>query len=185
MNILSVKNPRFNAGGTIDMEIEIAVGEFIPFTASADDVEPHGVELYGLAVAGEFGVVAAAPTISIDQYKAEACASIDRMRETKLRDGFLFNGGLFQNDTTSMLRIAGAFSLALAAKAALNSSWSKSWIIADNTVVTLSADDMIAVGEAAAAHEQEMIYIGHAHKQAVLALTDIESVIGYDYSLGW
>lgn len=32
---------------------------FIPFTASPDDTEPHGVDIFNRAVAGEFGEVGA------------------------------------------------------------------------------------------------------------------------------
>lgn len=50
--------------------------EPVPFTASPDDSEPHGVELYERAMAGEFGPIAPyiAPPITPAQRNAEALA---------------------------------------------------------------------------------------------------------------
>jgi hypothetical protein len=52
------RNPRFNALGTIDGEIEHPQLGWVPFTASPDDPEPLGQALYAAAMAGEFGPVA-------------------------------------------------------------------------------------------------------------------------------
>jgi hypothetical protein len=52
------RNPRFNALGTIDGEIEHPQLGWVPFTASPDDPESLGRELYAAAMAGEFGPVA-------------------------------------------------------------------------------------------------------------------------------
>ena len=44
----------------IDLTIKVeGISEEMPFTASLDDVEPHGVAVFKSAVAGEFGEVAA------------------------------------------------------------------------------------------------------------------------------
>lgn len=51
------RNPKRNAAGTIDLEIEHPVHGWLPFTASPHDVEQHGRDLYARAVAGEFGEV--------------------------------------------------------------------------------------------------------------------------------
>ena len=62
MNLVSASNPFFSneAQTTIDFLVvfEQYPNEVMPFTASPDDVEPHGREIYARAVAGEFGVVA-------------------------------------------------------------------------------------------------------------------------------
>lgn len=42
---LQWRNAAYNPDGTIDCEILLG-GEWLPFTASPDDVEPHGVELF-------------------------------------------------------------------------------------------------------------------------------------------
>jgi hypothetical protein len=55
---IQVRNPQYNAAGTIDMEMEHPKFGWIPFTASPDDSEQHGRELYAQAMAGDFGPVA-------------------------------------------------------------------------------------------------------------------------------
>ncbi|MFH2082061.1 MAG: hypothetical protein ABIK08_11320 [Pseudomonadota bacterium] len=61
MKILSVKNPKWvDASHTaIDLTVTFKDIGTVPFTASADDVEPHGAALFADAVAGKYGAVAA------------------------------------------------------------------------------------------------------------------------------
>ena len=53
---MNARNPKQNAVGSIDLEIDHPVYGWIPFTASPDDAE--GAEIYGQAEAGLFGPVA-------------------------------------------------------------------------------------------------------------------------------
>ncbi len=57
---MEVRNPRYaNADKTlIDVEILHPVFGWIPFTASPEDVEAHGRELFAMLAAGEGGTVA-------------------------------------------------------------------------------------------------------------------------------
>ena len=55
---MNVKNLKFNGAGAIDLEWEHPEFGWIPFTASPDDPEAHGQDLYTRAVAGEFGGIA-------------------------------------------------------------------------------------------------------------------------------
>ena len=56
--MMMFRNPRFNAAGGIDGEINHPQFGWVPFTAAPDDPEPIGRELFAAAVAGEFGPVA-------------------------------------------------------------------------------------------------------------------------------
>ena len=56
---MDTRNVQYNVHGTIDCEINHPVHGWIPFTASPDDVEPLGLEIYSRAVAGEYGPIAA------------------------------------------------------------------------------------------------------------------------------
>lgn len=56
--IEKARNPKTNEAGNVDLEIDHPAFGWIPFTASPDDVEPHGRDLYARAMAGEFGPVA-------------------------------------------------------------------------------------------------------------------------------
>jgi hypothetical protein len=53
--------------------------EPVPFTASPNDSEPHGVDLYNRAIAGEFGPVApyVEPPVTQTQKQAEARAYLN------------------------------------------------------------------------------------------------------------
>ena len=55
--MLQARNPKRNANGTIDLEIEHPQHGWIPFTADANDVEEHGREIYRRADAGEYGTI--------------------------------------------------------------------------------------------------------------------------------
>jgi hypothetical protein len=57
--IMQIRNPIYTATGNIDCEVEHPQFGWIPFTASPDDVEPHGQEVYTEALA--MGPILAAP----------------------------------------------------------------------------------------------------------------------------
>jgi len=57
MNTLC-KNPKYNANGSIDVEVNHPVYGWIPFTASPTDTESHGLLIYQAAVSGAYGDVA-------------------------------------------------------------------------------------------------------------------------------
>jgi len=59
MRLTNMRNPRRNDNGTIDLELDHPVHGTIPFTASPDDPETHGRELYERAEKEDFGPVAA------------------------------------------------------------------------------------------------------------------------------
>tara|TARA_Y100000593_G_scaffold91391_2_gene180036 strand:+ start:826 stop:1011 length:186 start_codon:yes stop_codon:yes gene_type:complete len=44
--MIKYKNPAYNANGTIDVDINHPDFGWIPFTASPDDVEPHGRQMF-------------------------------------------------------------------------------------------------------------------------------------------
>lgn len=55
---MQVKNPQYNKSSTIDCEIEHPQFGWIPFTASPDDPEQLGRDIYAQAVSGGYGPVA-------------------------------------------------------------------------------------------------------------------------------
>jgi hypothetical protein len=55
---MNIKNVVRNEIGSFDCEVEHPVFGWIPFTASPDDVEFFGRELYGRISEGEFGIIA-------------------------------------------------------------------------------------------------------------------------------
>lgn len=77
---MEIRNQQFNAHGTIDLEINHPHYGWVPFTASPDDVEEHGRDLYARAVAGEFGEIApyVAPVPTPEQTIAKYEAALDQ-----------------------------------------------------------------------------------------------------------
>lgn len=69
---MQVKNLKYNQFGTIDCEIEHPIYGWIPFTASPNDSEPLGVEIYNHAINGELGTVEeyvpTSPVVSIPSF---------------------------------------------------------------------------------------------------------------------
>ena len=55
---MQARNPTQTAGTAIDLEIEHPVYGWIPFTASPDDVEQLGRDLYQQAASGTYGPIA-------------------------------------------------------------------------------------------------------------------------------
>lgn len=96
MHIISAEKPQFTRSGHIDLLVTFGHPnpvqprrknrppapvifdplEPVPFTASPDDPEPHGVELYNRAMAREFGEIApyVEPPVTQAQINAEALA---------------------------------------------------------------------------------------------------------------
>ncbi len=56
---MKVRNPKYNRFGTVDCEVEHPTFGWIPFTASPDDAEAHGREVYHEAIAGKHGAIGA------------------------------------------------------------------------------------------------------------------------------
>lgn len=56
--MIGIRNAKYNGVGSIDCEIDHPEHGWIPFTASPDDVEQHGRDIYTAAIAGEYGPIA-------------------------------------------------------------------------------------------------------------------------------
>ncbi|WP_347269850.1 DUF4376 domain-containing protein [Rhizorhabdus histidinilytica] len=88
--------------------------------------------------------------------------------------------------SNSQLFVAGA---ALSASRALaidpDTDWSKDWTLADNSVVTLSAAQMIALGDAVEAHLQACQDAGTAIRALIDAADDEAALAAIDITAGY
>ncbi|MDO8931478.1 MAG: hypothetical protein Q7U97_03710 [Rhodocyclaceae bacterium] len=75
----------------IDMTVNHPAYGEIPFTASPNDVEAHGRELYALAVAGEFGPIAdyVAPPLTEGDYTRAVQSALDVEAKARGYDNIL------------------------------------------------------------------------------------------------
>lgn len=81
---MNAKNPKYASNQAIDLEIEHPEFGWIPFTASAKDVEQFGRSLCDRAISGEFGRIAEyiRPSDIVGEY---ALAAIRSTRNEKLK----------------------------------------------------------------------------------------------------
>lgn len=105
-------------------------------------------------------------------------AAVNAERDNRIGVGFLFNTTLFQSRPEDQKRISGAATLAVIAIMAgaqpNDLRWHGgasdfAWIAADNSLVTMDAQTVLAFGQAAANWEAAHIY-------AARALKDLEAV---------
>jgi hypothetical protein len=62
LTIVSASNPKYTSADGLSIDLTVKFKEFLEplqFHAVSTDYEPHGVDLYNRAKAGEFGEVAA------------------------------------------------------------------------------------------------------------------------------
>lgn len=83
---METRNLKYNSCGTVDMEINHPAYGWIPFTASPDDTEAHGKELYAAAIAGTLGIITpyVAPILTTQQQKEVIQSQIDSLERAQL-----------------------------------------------------------------------------------------------------
>jgi len=102
--------------------------------------------------------------MTLDDHRAIQIRQINVAREAALIAGFAHGGHVYDSDAKSIQRIAGAVVLAMA-----DASYTTDWITKDNAIVSLDAVAVIALGQAAAAHESGIVFRARQLKDQVLA----------------
>lgn len=106
---------------------------------------------------------------------------VDAERDRRTSAGIEWNGARFQTRPQDRENIAGATILAIGALAAgadpaslrwANAEQDFGWIAEDNTVVPLTAPDMIAFGKAVAAEKSRLIFVARGIKSLDQIPTD-------------
>lgn len=134
MQILSIRNPRYNKFGTIDLTLNTAEFGEIPFTASPSDSEGLGRGLYQRAVNREFGSIT--PYVpDLTELALEKVKTIKEERDKKLSSGIVVDGVLFDTDEKAIL----AYMRFIIATILNPSITIPDWRASDNTWVTMDA----------------------------------------------
>lgn len=112
----------------------------------------------------------------LETLRKKTVHSINRMRDGLINGVYTVQGlGVFEIDKTSTENIMGAVQVAVISKMA-NQPFSISWRRADNTNITLDADQMIAVGTSVAAFRSAVYERSWELKALVDAATTLEEL---------
>lgn len=188
MNIISARNGVYTENGNINSEVHFeGFDDFIPFTASPDDPEAHGRQLYANLKAGKYGPVApftVTPEM-LTAAKQAKHAEINNWRDTQENGSIIFtlNGHKWDCGKASQTRLAPV--VAVAKSGALPPGFF--WTDADNIDVPMTADELTALE---AAMQQNMVLQGfkiherqRQMKEEVDKLTDYKAI--QQYTVGW
>ncbi|EAO9321200.1 DUF4376 domain-containing protein [Salmonella enterica] len=188
MNIISARNGVYTENGNINSEVHFeGFDDFIPFTASPDDPEAHGRQLYANLKAGKYGPVApftVTPEM-LTAAKQAKHAEINNWRDTQENGSIIFtlNGHKWDCGKASQARLAPV--VAVAKSGALPPGFF--WTDADNIDVPMTADELTALE---AAMQQNMVLQGfriherqRQMKEEVDKLTDYKAI--QQYTVGW
>lgn len=109
---------------------------------------------------------------TLEQFKADKWAEIKAKRQDVEFSGFTWDGSTFDSDPLSQSRIQGAVQLA-----GLNpTAFTIDWTLADNTVRTLSATQMVEVGETLGIHVATQHTIARGLRQQIEVATTAAEV---------
>jgi len=111
------------------------------------------------------------PPKSINELKLQQWETIKAARTQAEYGGFTWDGSTFDSDAISQARLTGAVQLAQ-----LNPALALDWTLASNTVRTLSAADLTAVGVALGVHVSTQFTKGQTLRAQIDAATTKEAV---------
>lgn len=114
---------------------------------------------------------------SIEQVRLSKWEEIKKVRTNIEYGGFDWDGSTFDSDPTSVQRISGSVLLAQ-----LNPSYTVDWTLADNTVRTLSAADLLQVAMSLGSHVQSCFVHGQALRDLINNATTIAEVEAITWS---
>ncbi|EEI8241906.1 DUF4376 domain-containing protein [Salmonella enterica] len=188
MNIFAAKNGVYTESGLINCLVHFeGFADFIPFTASPDDTEEHGRQLFADLKAGKYGPVALF-TVTPEMLIAAKQAKHDEVnawRDTQENGSIIFtlNGHKWDCGKASQTRLAPV--VAVARTGALPPGFF--WTDADNIDVSMTADELTVLE---AAMQQNMVLQGFKiHERQRQMKDDIDKLTDYkaiqDYIIGW
>ena len=121
------------------------------------------------------GGVKIADVTELESAKINKWTDIKSFRDRQEYGGFFWDGTVFDSDPQSQSRIQGAVQLAILAQQN-NQPFSIDWTLQDNSVRTLSGTDVIAVGQALAAHVQAIHQVGRVLREQIDSATTVQEV---------
>ncbi|EAZ5563189.1 DUF4376 domain-containing protein [Salmonella enterica] len=188
MKIITAKNAAYTENGFIVCQVHFdGFDDFIPFTASPDDTEEHGRQLFADLKAGKYGPVApfTVTPAMIQAAKDAKHAEISAWRDAQENGNILFtlNGHKWDCGKASQTRLAPVTAMAKAGKLPPGFFWTD----ADNIDVLMTADELTALE---AAMQQNMVLQGFKiHERQRRMKEDVDKLTDYkaiqNYTVGW
>ncbi|EBL9832048.1 DUF4376 domain-containing protein [Salmonella enterica] len=188
MKIITAKNGAYTENGLINCLVHFeGFDNVVPFTASPDDIEEHGRQLYADLQAGKYGPVAPFTVTPgmLTAAKQAKQAEVNAWRDAQENGSIIFtlNGHKWDCGKSSQARLAPV--VAVAKSGALPPGFF--WTDADNIDVPMTADELTALE---AAMQQNMVLQGfRIHERQRQMKDDIDKLTDYkaiqDYIIGW
>ena len=100
-----------------------------------------------------------------------AWARIKIARDAAIDAGVTYGGNVYDSDATAQLRVTGAATLAQLAIASGNTTYSITWTLQNNSTVTLSAQQVIAMAQAVGTNYQTQFAKGQTLRAQIMAAT--------------
>lgn len=112
---------------------------------------------------------------TLDDVRATQWDKVKASRDVAEYGGFTWDGSAFDSNLVSQSRIQGASQMAILAKSA-GQPFLIEWTLADNSVRTLSADEMIGVGMAMGMHITAVHTAGREKRTEINNATTVEEI---------
>lgn len=123
--------------------------------------------------------------LPLTDVKAALWDAIKRLRDAHIDGGVIVPGvGRFDSDPLSRSNINGAVTMALIAQGA-SQPFAMDWKLADNTIATLDASQMIAVGVAVGGHVASCHANAQALGLAIESAQDVTALNAIEVEAGW
>jgi hypothetical protein len=159
---------------------------FVVFNATTGEAlrwgncQPELVEAQ--AGAGESALATSA--LTVEGNKFPIWESVRTLRAAKINGGSPTPFGIADSDDESRSNISGAVIAALVAKSA-QASYSIVWTLADNSTVTLNADQMIGLGLAVMQHVNACHTNARTLRDLIEDAADMAELLAIDINSGW
>lgn len=115
------------------------------------------------------------PEPTLEQVKELKWVEIKKERDAREAGGFNYKGAIFDSDSKSVERITSAVLAAQAAKSA-GSKLQVEWTVADNSRMTLTTDDLLAIPLAMAQFASALHATARELHDSIFAATTAEAV---------
>lgn len=177
---MQIRNPAYLESGDIDCEVEHPQLGWLPFTASPNDPEQHGRDVFTAAVAMT-PTAYVAPTVSLADQKAGALAALAARRYHAEISGATFGGNAIPTDRVTQAKLTAAY---IKASADVNYQIAN-WKSPDGTFATLDAVAITALANAVHDHVQACFDHEATLSAAINAATDATELAAVNLETGW